>query len=89
MREIDLHGLSPDQALRRLAQELHACRVLGLDQALVITGRGWGNARREPVLRGHVEVWLETPEARSLGVRGWRRTAKGGALEVRLGRPRA
>ena len=81
---VDLHGLYPEQALRRLAQELHAARVAGHRTLLVITGRGWGNLRQEPILRPRVEEWLRGPEGRRLGVCGFRVVAKGGALEVEL-----
>ena len=84
MAELDLHGNAPDAALRRLQQELHACRVRGLKELRVITGRGWGNQRQEPILRGKVETWLRGPEARALGVQSFRRVAKGGALDVDL-----
>jgi DNA-nicking Smr family endonuclease len=76
--------MSPERALRRLSQELHACRVAGLSELRVITGRGWGNRAREPILRGRVEAWLRGPEGSARGVRGLRRVARGGALEVRL-----
>ena len=85
-QRVDLHGLRPEAALRRVAQELHAARVRGLEELVVVTGRGWGNLKQEPVLRGHVERWLASPEARALGVRSTRVVAKGGALEVRLER---
>jgi len=85
MDELDLHGSAPEGAVRRLRQELHACRVRGRTALRVITGRGWGNRRQQPVLRGHVETWLRSPEARTLGVRSFRRVAKGGALDVSLG----
>jgi len=83
--EVDLHGLPPEQALRRLAQELHAARVRGARSVLVITGRGWGNLAQKPILRGIVEAWLRGPEAQRLGVRSSRVVAKGGALDVALG----
>lgn len=83
--QIDLHGLTPDGAIRRLGQGLHAARVSGRRSVLVITGRGWGNRERKPVLRQHVERWLAGPEARRHGVRGFELAAKGGALNVRLG----
>ncbi len=85
--ELDLHGLRPDQALRRLAQELHACRVRGVPTLLVITGRGFGNRLQEPILRTKVERWLDSPEGRNAGAASWQRTSRGGALEVRLARP--
>lgn len=83
-RVIDLHGRRPSEALRFLAQELHAARVQGAREALVITGRGIGNRSGVPVLRGHVERWLAGPEAARLGVRGAERDAHGGALQVHL-----
>lgn len=85
MTEIDLHGLAPEGALRRLAQELHAARVRGLGRVRVITGRGLGNRKRQPVLRGRVEAWLAGPDGRRLGVRSFRRDSLGGALVVELG----
>jgi len=85
--QLDLHGHSPDQALRRLASELRTCRVRGDPVLLVITGRGYGNRLQQPILRTKVEAWLEGPDGRALGVRSWTRTSRGGALEVRLARP--
>jgi DNA-nicking Smr family endonuclease len=82
---VDLHGLSVERALRRVMQELHAARVRRLSRMLVITGAGWGNPDRRPVLREGVERWLRSPEARSLGVLDVQRVHKGGALDVRLG----
>ena len=82
--QVDLHRRSREEAQRILTRELHACRVRGLDRLLVITGRGYGNRRQEPVLRGHIEAWLRGPEARALGVEGFQRAHRGGALEVRL-----
>ena len=36
--EVDLHGLRPDAALRRIEQELHAARVRGAGRIRLITG---------------------------------------------------
>ena len=83
--EVDLHGLRPEQALRRLEQALHAARVRGSTSLLVITGRGWGNDRNEPVLRERMAAWLRSALGRSYGVRDVTVAAKGGALLVRLG----
>lgn len=83
--EVDLHGLSPEQALRRVRQELHAARVRGYRRLLVITGRGWGNPSQKPVLRQKIADWLASPEALELGVRRFDVMSQGGALEVVLG----
>jgi len=85
--ELDLHGLAPDRALRRLASELRTCRVRGDRTLVVITGRGFGNRLQQPILRGRVEAWLDGPEGRALGALSWTRTSRGGALEVRLAHP--
>src|SRR5690349_7512574 len=45
---LDLHGLTVEQALRRVAQALHAARVRGRKRLLVITGAGWGNPDQKP-----------------------------------------
>ena len=83
--ELDLHGLRPELAQRRLEQTLHAARVRGAREILVITGRGWGNLEQKPVLRRRIEEFLRSPGGRKLGVRQVDVTAKGGALRVRLG----
>ena len=83
--EVDLHGLAPDQALRRLAQEIHSVRVRGERRLRVITGRGWGNREQKPILRERVEAWLRGPEGRRAGVTGFTVEAKGGALDVEFG----
>jgi DNA-nicking Smr family endonuclease len=82
--EVDLHGRRPDEALRHLARELHAARQRRLRSVLVITGQGLGNALQKPILRGKVEAWLLGEQGRRLGVEGFERTSRGGALLVRL-----
>ncbi len=82
--EVDLHGLRPEQALRRLAQELHALRVSGATRIRIITGRGWGNLEQKPILRGHVETWLRGAEAARFRVVRFEVAAKGGALDLTL-----
>ena len=81
---IDLHRRTAAEAVRILERELHSARVRGFPAVIVITGRGYGNATHEPVLRGKIELWLATPAARSRGVRSFRRVHREGALEVRL-----
>jgi len=82
--EIDLHGLTVAQALRRVAQELHAARVRGLARVIVITGAGWGNRDQKPVLRPELEAWLRGPAGRAAGVKDVQRTRGDGALELTL-----
>ena len=85
VESVDLHGLRPDDAQRTLERALHAARVRGVRELLVVTGRGWGNERREPVLRKRLEAWLRGPDGRARGVHSVRVAAKGGALRVGLG----
>ena len=84
---VDLHGLAPDRALRRLEQALHAARVRGETRLHVITGRGWGNLAQKPVLRPRVEAWLRQHGGR-FGVARVAVVMKGGALDVDLASPR-
>lgn len=81
---VDLHGLTVEQGLRRVAQELHAARVRRVDRLLIITGAGWGSPDGRARLRQAVEEWLRGPLGREAGVKDVRRVHKGGALEVRL-----
>ncbi|MEO6709172.1 MAG: Smr/MutS family protein [Planctomycetota bacterium] len=85
---MDLHRLSGSDAARVLRRELHAARVRGEAGLVAITGLGFGNALQEPVLRSHVERWLASQEARQLGVLGFERVHRGGALEIRLVAPK-
>lgn len=82
--EVDLHRMPPEKALRRLGQELHACRLRRMRSLLVITGRGWGNLAQKPVLRPRVEEWLRGPDGQRAGVERIEITALGGALIVWL-----
>lgn len=82
--EIDLHGLPPDKALRKLERALHAARVRRQASILVITGRGLGNATQTPVLRAKVEAFLRTQAGARLGVVSFEVASRGGALFVSL-----
>lgn len=84
---VDLHGMAPERALRRLAQELHACRMRRRATLLVITGRGFGNRTQRPILRTHVEGWLRGAEGARAGVVSFELASKGGALLVRVRAP--
>ena len=81
--ELDLHGLTGEGALRRLAQELHAWRLSGVRRALVITGRG-KQSENGPVLAPMLERWLESAAARAAGIVEWKPAHHGGAFEVRM-----
>jgi DNA-nicking Smr family endonuclease len=83
---IDLHRMTAVESQRAVARALHTWRVQGVERAVLVTGRGYGNKRQEPILRGKMEAWLDGAQARSLGVRSWRRVARDGALEVVLAR---
>lgn len=82
--EIDLHGLTPEAAFKKLGRGLHSARVRREARLLVITGRGFGNAAQVPILRGKVEAYLRGPEGRRAGVRAFELAARGGALLVTL-----
>lgn len=81
---VDLHGMTVEQALRRVAQALHTARVRRWTRLLVVTGAGWGNPDQKPILRPRVEAWLRGPEGRALGVKDVRRVHRDGALDVLL-----
>jgi DNA-nicking Smr family endonuclease len=76
--------LRPDDALRRVEREIHTCRVRRLDRLKIITGRGWGNLKQQPILRPKVERWLSGPVARRLGVLDFEVADDGGSLVVRI-----
>ena len=82
--EVDLHGLAPTAALRKLAREIHTCRMQRHALLVVITGSGHGNALQQPILRTKVEEWLVGSEGRRLGVLSFARVNRGGALRVAL-----
>ncbi len=65
-----------------MTHALHTWRRQGVTTAVLVTGRGYGNAKQEPVLRTKLEVWLSSDEARKLGVKTWRRVSRDGALEI-------
>jgi DNA-nicking Smr family endonuclease len=81
---VDLHGLRPDEALRRAAREIHSCRVRRVDRLKIITGKGWGNLLQQPVLRPKVEQWLSGPDGKRAGVLGFVVADDGGSLIVEI-----
>jgi DNA-nicking Smr family endonuclease len=57
--ELDLHGATQEQALRRVQDFLLKAHRLRLRAVLIITGRGLGSGTQGPVLRTAVTRWLE------------------------------
>lgn len=55
--QLDLHGLTRDEALAELPRFLRSARLRGQVAALVITGKG-NNSPTEPVLQQAVAAWL-------------------------------
>lgn len=55
--QLDLHGLTRDEALAELPRFLRSARLRGQTAALVITGKG-NNSPAEPVLQQAVAAWL-------------------------------
>lgn len=56
-RQLDLHGLTRDEALAALPRFLHSARSQGEKAVLIITGKG-NNSPAEPVLQQAVTGWL-------------------------------
>lgn len=55
--QLDLHGLTREEALTELPRFLRSARQRGQAAALVITGKG-NNSPAEPVLQQAVAAWL-------------------------------
>lgn len=55
--QLDLHGLTRDEALAELPRFLRSARMKGQTAVLVITGKG-NNSTGEPVLQQAVAAWL-------------------------------
>jgi len=55
--QLDLHGLTRDEALAELPRFLRSARQRGQAAALIITGKG-NNSPSEPVLQQAVAAWL-------------------------------
>ena len=55
--QLDLHGLTRDEALAELSRFLRTARAKGQTAVLVITGKG-NHSTTEPVLQLAVTAWL-------------------------------
>jgi len=56
--ELDLHGLTRDEARLRLLEFLKACRKRDIRCVRIVHGKGLRSKNREPVLKHKVRGWL-------------------------------
>lgn len=56
--EIDLHGMTSDEARARFIEFLEESKNLGLRCVRIIHGKGFGSRNQEPVLKLKVTSWL-------------------------------
>lgn len=82
--ELDLHGLTRDEARMRLAEFLHACGKRGIRCVRIIHGKGLGSKNREPVLKQKVRAWLMQREEVLAFVQARPCDGGGGAVIVML-----
>lgn len=57
--ELDLHGLTVVEARDALGPFLAACRLSNARCVRIIHGKGYGSRRKQPVLKGKVNQWLQ------------------------------
>lgn len=56
--EIDLHGLTSDDAKRQLLHFLHDCVQSGCRCVHIVHGKGYRSADNHPVLKNNLNLWL-------------------------------
>ena len=56
--QLDLHGMTSDEARMNLVAFLNACKKNGHRCIRIIHGKGLGSKNREPVLKIKVRNWL-------------------------------
>lgn len=56
--EMDLHGLTVDQARRSLASFLSGCLADGFRCLHLIHGKGYRSDGDYPILKNHINIWL-------------------------------
>ncbi|MGZ5069450.1 MAG: Smr/MutS family protein [Methylobacter sp.] len=56
--EIDLHGLTSDEAKRQLLHFLHDCVQSGCRCVHIVHGKGYRSADNHPVLKNNLNLWL-------------------------------
>ena len=87
--ELDLHGLTSDEAHDALADFLVDARGRGLRCVRVIHGKGLSSPNREPVLKGKVRRWLSQWDEVLAYCEAPRHGGGGGAVLVLLKAPPA
>jgi DNA-nicking Smr family endonuclease len=78
--ELDLHGLTREQAKVLLTDFMARCGRRGLRCVRIIHGKGLGSKNREPVLKQKVAGWLA--QRRDVIAFSQARAAEGGAGAV-------
>ncbi len=56
--QLDLHGMTVDEARSHVATFLARCRKRGMRCVRIIHGKGYGSPNREPVLKHRLRGWL-------------------------------
>ena len=56
--EIDLHGLTSNEAKRQLLHFLHTCVEEGCHSVRIVHGKGYRSADNHPVLKNNLNLWL-------------------------------
>lgn len=56
--EIDLHGLTSNEAKRQLLHFLQSCIEGGCRCVRIVHGKGYGSADNHPVLKNNLNLWL-------------------------------
>lgn len=83
-RELDLHGLTREEARVQLAAFLAECTRRGARCIRVIHGKGLGSRNREPVLKAKVASWLSQRDEVLAFCEATPRDGGGGAVFVLL-----
>ncbi|MDE3208383.1 MAG: Smr/MutS family protein [Pseudomonadota bacterium] len=84
--ELDLHGLTSDEARKQLVHFLDRCKLREIRLIRIIHGKGLGSPNREPVLKQRVRAWLMQRDEVLAYCRARPADGGGGALIVLLKR---
>jgi DNA-nicking Smr family endonuclease len=85
--ELDLHGLRAEQARGLLAEFLAECGRRRIRCALIVHGKGYRSAERQPVLKQKVNYWLRLYDEVLAFCSATRRDGGTGAVYVLLRNP--